>query len=521
LLDEYQDTNVAQRRLMQLLAPTGHNVTAVGDARQNIYEWRGSTLFNLIDFPTRHFLRRGGLPHEYLSLSKNFRSGSKILAVANRIVDLIPEDRRPGKPLSAHRDNGEGLVAVKLVADQGDEASFIAEEVGHLHGRPAQPGREPTAWSDFAILVRRRAHIAPIYAALTERDIPVEVVGLGGLLQLPEVVDTVAWLRVLADPGPEANPWLARILLGPRFRIHYADLTLLARWASHRSFSLAEEKKMRQGASGEGASGLADETEFEPDAVAYSLTEALDHLEEIEGLQPEARRRLERARSGLATLRPRAGGLLLELVQAVVEEAGIAEALEATPGIPCASATANLTSFLGTVANFAPVSGEATLAAFLAYLDASEEVDETHELASPTAADSVKLMTVHRAKGLEFEVVFVPAVAARTGEKGEKKESIFPDERTSNPMTSHTQLPNTVREDSAHLPSPWLSDGRPKKQAEFHSELKQRAVEDERRLFYVALTRAKQRLYVTAAWWYGRGTREKGPSSFFQEVAEA
>jgi DNA helicase-2/ATP-dependent DNA helicase PcrA len=516
LLDEYQDTNVAQRRLMQLLAPEGHNVTAVGDARQNIFQWRGSTLFNLIDFPRLHFLREGGDPHDYLSLSENYRSGARILSVANRIIEEVPEQRRPGKPLRSVESNGDGYVAVKLLADQHDEARFIAEEIERLHGNPAAPGREPTEWKDFAILVRRKAHISRIYDALLARKIPVEVVGLGGLLQLPEVMDTVAWLRVIADPGPPGNRWLARILLGPRFRIHYRDLALLARWAARRTLQL-QEARLTGISNGP---GIPDEAEVEPEEVAYSLVEALDHLGEVEGLGAEATRRLERARTELAHLRSKASGPLLDLVHTVIAETGISEALDVM-GQPPSTARANLTNFLGIVADFAPVSGDPTLGTLLAYLDAAEDVEETLDPSTTARGDSVKLMTVHQAKGLEFEVVFVPGVASGEKENGEKVYSIFPDTRTSNPMTSYGQLPHSVREDAEHLPTPWLADGRAKKKAEFAEELKQRAIEDERRLFYVALTRAKQRLYVTAAWWYERQSIPKGPSLFFDEIAGA
>jgi DNA helicase-2/ATP-dependent DNA helicase PcrA len=538
LLDEYQDTNVAQRRLIQLLAPTGHNVTAVGDTRQNIFQWRGSTLFNLIDFPTRHFLRAGEAPHEYLTLSENYRSGRRILAVANRVIDQVPAERRPGQALRAHAANGEGWVGVKLAADQVEEAGFIAGEVERLH-------TAGEAWSEFAILVRRKAHIRPIHDALRARGIPVDVVGLAGLLEVPEVLDTVSWLRVIADPGPSGNRWLARILLGPRFRIHYRDLALLARWATRRTRDLTDARRAAAappaedpaagtepvaaaegvqpepvasvaGAQSEPAAPAAGaQSEPEPDEVAYSLSEALDHLEEIERLGPEAVARLTRARSEIAALRSRSGYPLPELVQAVVRESGIAEALE-TMG---PAALVNITGFLGVVAGFAPVSGDPSLPAFLAYLDAAEEVEETLEVGTPSALDSVKLMTVHQAKGLEFNVVFVPGVAARTNDKGDRVDSIFPDERTSNPMTSYGQLPHSVREDAEHLPSPWLPDGRPRKKVELLRELRERAVEDERRLFYVALTRARQRLYVTAAWWYQRQAKPRGPSMFFDEVA--
>jgi DNA helicase-2/ATP-dependent DNA helicase PcrA len=334
----------------------------------------------------------------------------------------------------------------------------------------------------------------------------------------------VAWLRVLADPGPPGNRWLARILLGPRFRIHYRDLALLARWAAHNTRELTAAK--RRGTPEDGPPRVvADETEFEPDDVAYSLTEALDHLGEIERLDAEAVRRLLRARDELDALRPATSGPLLELVRTVTDLTGIGEAVECATGADMTAARTNLTSLLGVVAGFAPVEGEPSLGAFLAYLDAAEEVDDTLDLATPNVSDSVKLLTVHKAKGLEFEVVFVPGVAARDNGKGERVDSIFPDERTANPMTSHANLPFGAREDADHLPSPWKGHGRdagaPKGRAEFTRELKERAVEDERRLFYVALTRAKQRLYVTAAWWYERHDKQRGPSIFFDEVALA
>lgn len=524
LLDEYQDTNVAQRRLLQILAPEGHNVTAVGDARQNIFQWRGSTLFNLIDFPKRHFLRSGAESHDFLPLSTNYRSGSKILEVANQIIERVPQSRRPGEPLVEHPGNGVGRVVLKVLSDQYREAEFIVEEILRLHGEPTAPEREPASWSDFAILVRRRAHIPPIYQALKDRDVPVEVVGLSGLLQVPEVMDAVSWLRVLADPGPPGNRWLARVLMGPRFRIHYRDLALLARWAAHHTLALSEAKRDKDSSEPHGRVIVPDETEFEPEDVAFSLAESLDHLDEIEGLGAEALRRLKLARAEIQALRPRASGPLLELVQAVIAETGIWEALDASTRGDAASAKRNVTNFLSVVANFAPVTGEPSLGAFLSYLDAAEDVEETLDLPTDVAGDSVKLMTVHQAKGLEFEVVFIPCVSARVNDQGEYVDSFFPDTRSSNPMTSYGQLPPSVREDSEHLPTPWILDENdvkiPKKKAVFKKELTERAIEDERRLFYVALTRAKQRLCVTAAWWYERQTKARGPSLFFNEVAE-
>jgi DNA helicase II / ATP-dependent DNA helicase PcrA len=503
LLDEYQDTNVAQRQLVEELVGGRGTVTAVGDARQAIYSWRGATMYNLIGFPG-HFPKRDG-SHDYrpIPLSENFRSGRRILDVANEVVSRIDPSRRPGDELRAFGDNGDGAVSLGLFADEVAEARYIADEIERLYGKPTMPGREPVSWRDIAILVRRRSSIVPFYEELKARDVPVEVVGLTGLLRTPEVVEIVAWLRVL-EGRPSANRWLARILLGPRWRIHYRDLALLAGWEARQN----QELRIRL-AGGD----VAAARELAPGEVGVSLTEALDHVDAIEGLGPEARQRLTTFRARLEVLQRATSGPLLETVQEVITRSGVADALDASRSRSAPSARQNLSNFLDYVAAFAPVEGEATLRSFLAYLDAADEAEETLEAVQPAGSDSVKLMTVHSAKGLEFECVFVPAVAASEGKSG-KVFSVFPDARASNPLTSYRMLPYDVREDRAHLPG---FEGNVK---DFRDAVKERAAEDERRLFYVALTRAKQRLYVTAAWWYGRGDRPKGPSEFWEELEE-
>ncbi|MFN2587781.1 MAG: UvrD-helicase domain-containing protein [Actinomycetota bacterium] len=503
LLDEYQDTNVAQRKLLQELVGEGGAVTAVGDARQAIFAWRGATMYNLIGFPS-DFPRDDGAPYEPVSLSENFRSGRRILEVANRVVDPIDPSRRPGEPLRAHLANGEGRVQVGLFTDERAEAAWVAAECERLHGTTLAEGREPAAWKDIAILVRRKAAMDMILQALEERSVPVEVVGLGGLLKTPEVTEIVSWLRAL-ETKPGANRWLARILLGPRWRVHYRDLSLLARWAAGRNADLRVQLA--------GGDEVAAR-DVEPGDVGFSLTEALAHVDEIAGRGAEARRRLGAFSQRLATLRRRSNASLLELVQDVVRQAGILDALDSSSSRTAATAKQNISNFLDQVAAFAPVEGDATLRSFIAYLDAAEQAEETLDATQPADQDSVKLMTVHTAKGLEFECVFVPLVAAAVGRSGEPVYSIFPNTRSSNPLTSYSELPYEVREDAEHLPQ---FDGNLN---DFQKAVRERVLEDERRLFYVALTRAKQNLAVTASWWYGRDKQPKGPSPFWTELAE-
>lgn len=500
LLDEYQDTNVAQRKMLQALIGEGGAVTAVGDARQAIFAWRGATMFNLIGFPV-DFPRADGIPYEPVSLSENFRSGSNILEVANSVVSKIPEERRPGDPLRAQKWNGTGSVALGLFSDERAEAEWIATQCKQLHGEATRPGRDPVQWKDIAILVRRKAAMDALIQALGEHDVPVEVIGLGGLLKTPEVIEVVAWLRAL-ESKPGANRWLGRILLGPRWRIHYRDISLLARWATSRNMDL----RMRL------AGGDAEiARDMEPGDVAYSLAEALGHLDEIENLGDQATRRLMAFSALLASIRKKANAPLLELVQEIMRQAGIVDALESSASSTAGAAKQNISNFLDQVANFAPVEGEATLRTFIEYLDAAEKAEETLDATQPAEQDSVKLMTVHSAKGLEFECVFVPSVAATDGRNG-KVYSIFPNTRGSNPLTSYSELPYEVREDRAHLPKFEGHLGR------FKAAVRERVIEDERRLFYVALTRAKQRLAVSASWWYGRDKVAKGPSEFWEDL---
>ena len=501
LLDEYQDTNVAQRLLMQQLVEEGGAITAVGDARQAIYAFRGATMFNLIEFP-RHFARKDRRPYEELSLSENFRSGAKILAAANAIVGRITPERRPGRPLSSLPANGNGFVRLGLFTDERAEAEWIAARCEQLHGTVLAPDRDPVAWRDIAVLSRRRANMTAVMEALEERDIPCEVIGLAGLLTTPEVVDVVAWLRAL-ETRPGANRWLARILMGPRWRIHYRDLALLARWAAHANHSL----RLTLAGGDEELAGDLDAGD-----VAFALVEGIDHVGDIEELSAEARRRLEEFGRRLADLRRMVNGPLLDLVQAVIEHSGVVDALRSSTSRSSGAALQNLSNFLDVVADFEPLEGEADLRAFVAYLDAAEDAEETLEAAQPAEQDSVKLMTVHSAKGLEFECVFVPAVAAGHTKDGAKKNSVFPSDKFDNPLTAYGLLPYEVREDAGALPS---FQGDPKA---FKEAVIERTLEDERRLFYVALTRAKQFLAVTAAHWYGRNTTSKGPSLFWEEL---
>jgi DNA helicase-2/ATP-dependent DNA helicase PcrA len=480
LLDEYQDTNVAQARLINGVFGDGFPVTAVGDPDQNIYAWRGASLFNLLEFPGR-FRRSDGQQAPKLPLYTNFRSGARILEAADRIIGPLPPEQRPdpNKRLVPWPENGQGEVEVVRLADESTEAEWVAGRIIALHDGP------DARWSDFAVLCRKHRLFVPLQQAFARAGIPVEIVGLAGLLKLPEVVEVLAYARAVADP--HAGVALARILLGPRYRVGFKDLARVAAWAKDRNYDLRGE----------------DEDETPP----YLFAEALEHLDQATFLSEEGRARLEEFRAELSSLRSVARRPVGEFLAEVIRRIGLSAELDASLERDLALATKrNLAAFLDEVHAYSPLEGELTLRAFLDYVDAVEQSDrEEWSPVQPSDEDSVKVMTIHQAKGLEFDTVFVPGMA----------HGLLPDPQVQhNPAEKGKSLDFELRGDGAILPK-FAGNF-----AAFWRALKDQEMIEERRTCYVALTRAKRRLFVTGAHWYGEGESAKGPSRFFEELAE-
>jgi DNA helicase-2/ATP-dependent DNA helicase PcrA len=487
LLDEYQDTNVAQADLIAGTFGGGYPVTAVGDPDQNIYAWRGASLFNLLQFQDR-FRRADGGEAAKLPLYTNFRSGSSILRAADRIIGPLPPDQRPDpdKQLVAFGPNGQGEVECLKLSDEWSEARWIADRILHLRGldAPLHP------WSSFAVLCRKTRLFGPIQAAFAERGIPVEIVGLAGLLSLPEVVEVLAYARAVADPMASVS--LARILLGPRYRVGFKDLARVAAWAKDRNYQLRDED--------------ADE-----DTPAFLFAEAVENLGEVTYLSDEGRRRLEEFRDELAAMRTKASRPVGEFLAEVIRRIGLLDELDASLDVERARATRrNLAAFLDEVHSFSPLEGELTLRSFLDYVDAVQGAERQEwSPVQPSGEDSVKVMTIHQAKGLEFDTVFVPGLA----------EGLLPDLTIQqNPVERGKSLDFELRGDREILPSLKAVGG---VLARFKERLREQEEFEERRTLYVGLTRARRRLYVSGAHWYGDDVQSaKKPSAFFDELAE-
>jgi DNA helicase II / ATP-dependent DNA helicase PcrA len=482
VLDEYQDTNIAQGRLIERLFGDGFPVTAVGDPDQNIYAWRGASLFNLLNFPAQ-FPSEDGSPAAKLPLYTNFRSGARILAAADTVIAPLPLEQRPDpeKLLVPFGPNGDGEVSVVRYGDERLEAQAVADRIVSLHD-------QGEAWSSCAVLCRTSRLFFSLQEAFAERDIPVEVVGLVGLLKLPEVVEVLAYARAVADPT--ASVALARILLGPRYRVGFTELARVAAWTKDKNWVLRETE--------------------EGETTPFLFAEALEHLDEIEGISDEGRSRLEEFYAELVAFRELARRPVADFLAEVIRRTGLGAEIDAGPDAEVAAARRrNLAAFLDEVHAFSPVEGELTLRAFLDYVDAVEESDKPEwSPVQPSEENSVKVMTIHQAKGLEFDNVFVPGLA---------KDLLPSNLLQHNPATRGRSMDFELRGDTEILPKLDDFGGVVQK---FWRALKDQELIEERRTCYVALTRARHRLFVSGAHWYGETERPKKPSEFLDELAD-
>jgi DNA helicase-2/ATP-dependent DNA helicase PcrA len=483
MLDEYQDTNPAQRELLRAVFGSGFPVMAVGDVDQTIYEWRGASPHNFEQFPI-HFPEDDGSSAPTLNLTGNRRSLPNIVEVAN----LIRSQTGSGQPaLTPLGDRVGGEVVVAWHDDAVAEAEWIARNLAQL----ATSHR----WSEMAVLFRKNKDMILVHDALRAAGIPVEVANLGGLLGVPEVTDLHAWLRLLQ--APEDAPALYRIVMGSRFRMGMGDLAHLVAWVTDQE---------------RGDPDRADHDQ----APARTMLEAIDHLEEIPGIRPAAREGLTRFAAEYRQLLQEAQGVtLVELCRRILDLTGAWTDLAALTDTEQLTARLNLYRFLDLAEDWSPLEGRPSLAAFIEYLALMSE-DQTEELdtARLSGENAVTLLTVHRAKGLEWEVVFVPACY----DKNFPTQSQGFDNPYGPLKTAGKFLPYEFRLDRQWLPP--LYPGIDKSEAD--DLLRAVHLRQEWRIAYVAATRAKHRLFVSGAWWYGHPepkTRPSRPSELWSVVA--
>ncbi|HQR79141.1 MAG TPA: ATP-dependent DNA helicase [Actinomycetota bacterium] len=495
LVDEYQDTSVAQRVMLQNLFSGGFPLTAVGDPLQAIYGWRGASVANIDGFATDFADGRAQAPT--LSLSINRRSGSTILDVANAVAEPV-RSQHPGVRVLEPAGDSHGRVTAALHDSWADEVRWLVQQVREqlAAGRPAD---------QVAVLCRTNEFVLLVAAELRAAGVPAAAASLGSVLHLPEVVETLSMLRVLekADNGA-----LVRLLTGPQWRIGAGDLALLG-------------ARARQLA---GAGESADQQEL-PDLLQQAVAgvDPVDVLSLMEAVydpgrkvSAEARTRLRAFTAQLDAIRPALVAGVEEAAHRVVEVTGLG--VEVRLGPNATSRLDGLAALFDVITAYRGAHDDPSVSAFLRWLDFAEHLDETPAADFPVRGQAVRVMTVHRAKGLEWDCVFVPALCA----------GVFPSSQGRDLWTRHYKnLPYPLRGDRARLPvlPGWRAAGGgfagafKRAEQELKAQYRQQDALEENRLAYVALTRARDVLFVSGHHWSPKGVL-RAPSDYLLAVRQ-
>jgi DNA helicase-2/ATP-dependent DNA helicase PcrA len=447
IVDEFQDTDDAQWRFLQtLFGDQLEGVTVVGDPRQSIFGFRGAKPENVRNFGT---LTRGAR----YTLAENRRSRQEILDLAHAIVrDQLDAD---DLPLRAHR-GAAGAQVVHVLSRWADDESprpnadanreaqarAVAERIASLlaHGRAPR---------DIAILTRNKTLIQPFTAALNERGLPFRLLGGAGFYEASEIRDMMAWLVLLADPldGQAA----ARLAASPACGLSDATTAILVR-------------------------GLdKDPTAFARRLLVEPLPDTLD---------ADSRARIERLRGVVDRIEPYATASLAVALPAVLAQIGLIERYESAGDN---QAAANLRKLVRLASDFLARDREAKVADFVHYIEELERIEFDDREADSPASDAVTIMTVHAAKGLEWPVVFVVDVWPQSK----------PAPLIRLDLETGALLCREGRDDSRLFHFEWArlqpdTDG----SIPHEDEIEKGPSPEERRLFYVALTRARDEVYV-------------------------
>ena len=506
LLDEFQDTSPPQLDLFAHMFGAHHPVMAVGDPNQAIYGFRGASADALRQFVSRF----GDADVSRFTLSVSWRNEASVLAAANAAVVPLAADAVAGAAL---RSRGEelgrpeppraapGVVASRHVTLE-DEALAV---VDFIRARRRELGHRPSAPVTAAILCRRRAQYGALVDALAAAGVDYEVVGLGGLLDVPEVADLLALLHVAHDPsrGDAAMRLLTgeRVCLGPR------DLAAL--------YDRAEQ-----------LAGSREEREGSP-----SIVDALASLPGLgwtssagRSLTPEASKRLAALAAVIDNVRRHTYLTLPELVMFAERAWGLD--IEAASVRPDGRARRAVDAFADATRSFAAGARYATLGAFLSWLEAARE--EENGLDAPVREPdpaAVQLLTVHGAKGLEWDVVAVPGLNDGQFPKVGVPSLSTPQYTDSGWLDGVGNVPFDLRLDRGQLPHWAFRGARDHKElaasiGEFRVASGAYRLDEERRLFYVALTRARSHVLLSGSW-FGTGVKALVPSPYVTELVDS
>ena len=511
LLDEYQDTSQSQVRMLSSLFGAGHPVMAVGDPCQAIYTWRGASAGTIGSFDSSFPKISGQKGPKLYSLSTTFRNDQIILNVANAISEqvrqMIPVEVAP---LVAREGAGVGNLACGIFESIEAEANAIAEYFTPLWFSSERESAPENQRTSFAVLVRKRSQIAEIEIALRKAKIPVEVLGVGGLIHVAEVADVISLLRVITDP--EAGASLMRHLVGPRINLGAADISALGRYCRARSDQSHENSK---GKIAKIVAGNPMQEEAD-DQFMGSVIDALDEIENADKktFSPTGFSRLLNFAADLRRLRSRASNSLVDVISEIENYLFLDVEVALRDGVH--NGRRHLDRFLDEASKFSRAGG--TISEFLTWLDVAGSEEGGLKSGTPEVRrDVVQILTIHTAKGAEWDVVAVPGLADGTFPSSGNMEK-------DNWLTNEKHIPFALRGDASELPTFSIDH------CESNTEIKKvfdafskvcddlKSIE-EIRLGYVAVTRARTHLLCTTSYWRD-GTKPVQPSELYERVVE-
>ena len=511
LLDEYQDTSQSQVRLLSALFGGGHPVTAVGDPCQSIYTWRGASSGTISAFNANFPKADGATGKKVYELLTTYRNDKSILALANEISAGVRElEGINVAALKPNEDAGAGDLTCGIFENLEAEATAIAEYFTPLWNNPSRLQPHLKVPRTFAVLVRKRAQIALIQEALAKAGIPSEVLGLGGLVHVPEIADLVAMLKIINNPSAGAS--LMRHLTGARINLGPRDIAALGRFARSRSEALSSDSRsiVKNIVAGNPASAEAD------DQFIGSVIDALDEIEKCDKskFSSAGYQRLATFASDLRRLRSRASAPITDLIVEIERYLNLESEVMLRDG--GTHGRRHLDRFMDEAAKFARSGG--SLSAFLQWLDVASEEEGGLKAGAPEAdASVVQILTVHMAKGAEWDVVAVPGLAQGT----------FPGANASDPdnwITNERHIPFSLRGDADILPTFSWNASETNAQAKkaidaFAQECVDFKMREEIRLGYVAITRARTHLFCSTSFWRD-GAKPVQPSVLYEKVQQ-
>ncbi|MBN2104960.1 UvrD-helicase domain-containing protein [bacterium] len=448
LVDEFQDTNYAQFQLIQLLGGERANITVVGDDDQSIYKFRGAAISNILNFMNIY-------PNaSQRVLTENFRSTQRILDTAYRLIANNNPDRLEVRNHINKRLTAQNEGDFPIEHFHCDTSTTEADRVAQII-RDAVDSKK-IMFSDVAILVRANADADPFLRAMNMKDVPWRFTGNRGLYSRQEVKLMISFLRVIADPDDSIS--LYHLASSELYEIAaIEDLNRCLNLAHTRHLSL------------------------------YDILKQLDVLEELKEISTDSRVTLNKVIKDIYRYQQESrkhitGNVLYQFIT----DSNYLKRLTQQECIENSIKIRNIANFFDVIWSFAQVAREDRVIHFIRYLDLLIDAgDDPAQAEADPELEAVNVMTVHKAKGLEWPVVFMVSLL-------------------------HNKFPHTRRRDSIELPQEMVNEILP--EGDFH-------LQEERRLFYVGMTRAKEQLYFTSAADYG-GVRRRKVSQFVLEALD-